>query len=226
MPIYSLGVLASRATEIAGGRADWGLSDASFYVNQAYFEVGTRIGFTALEALATSSTTSGENRIALPPDFHSTIALTMYVGSSSTASSSNATQTFPLRQRDERWMDAQNLNGTADGSTSGIPEAYNQFSTWFELWPSPNSAYSLQLRYYAKPVTLVASTDTPNLDERWHAAVLYKTVELLEASRNNLEGEAIARNRYLSYMVSTPTDAALKQRDRTGMTLRYVRKYN
>lgn len=214
------------ATTWAGGRADWALSEASAYVNMAYFEVATRIGMQPLEALAVSSTTSGENKIAFPPDFHQTIALTLYVGSNSTDSTSNATTTYPLIQRDSRFLDSQNLNGTGEAVVAGIPEYYQPFSTWYELFPSPNSAYSLQLRYFAKPQVLVNSTDTPTLDERWHAAVLYRTVALLEASRNNLEGEAIAQNRYLSYMGSTPTDRALKQLDRTGMTMKYARRHD
>lgn len=221
--LINLGTLSSMATTLAGGRLDWSPSEASFWVNQAYGEVGTRVGYTTLEALATSSTTSGENKIALPPDFHRGIALTLYQGSNSTGTQSNATITVALNQKDPRWMDAQSLSDSGGASTAGVPEAYIQYATWFELWPSPNSAYSLQLRYYAKPGTLVASTDTPNLDERWHVAVLYKSVELLEASRNNVEGEMLARNRYLSYMVSTPSDAALKMKDRTGMGMRFAR---
>ena len=71
-----------------------------------------------------------------------------------------------------------------------------------------------------KVPTLVASTDTLQLDERWHVAVLYKTIELLEAARNNSEAEALARNRYLNYVSSTPNDFALRQKERTGNVLR------
>lgn len=226
MPIMNLGNLMSYATMMAGGRADWTASEVSFWTNTAYFEIASRTGMQPLEAVAVSSTTSGENKVAFPPDYHQTIALTCYVGSSSTASLSNNTTTFALIQRDSRFLDSQNLNGTGDAVTAGIPEYYQPYATWFELFPSPNSAYSLQLRYFAKPQTLVNSTDTPTLDERWHPAVLYRSVALLEASRNNLEGEAVAQNRYLSFMQSTPTDRALRQLDRTGMTMAYKRKHD
>ncbi len=226
MPIMNLGQISSYATLMAGGRADWNTSEASFWVNTAYFEVASRLGMQPLESLGVSSTTSGENKISLPPDFHQTIALTMYVGSGSTTSTSNTTTTYALIQRDSRFLDAQNLNGTGEAVVAGIPEYYQLYSTWFELFPSPNSAYSLQLRYFAKPQTLINSTDTLTLDERWHQAVLFRSVALLEASRNNPEGEAVAQNRYLSYMGSTPTDRALKQLDRTGMTMSYKRRHD
>jgi hypothetical protein len=218
MPILNLAQIASRATEMAGGRNDWSLSDASFWINVAFSEVFNHVGHQPLEALATSSTTSGENRIALPTDWNYGIALTLYQGSGNT--SSPTTSVVRLQQQDPGWIDAQPL------TPSGVPAAYITYATWVELWPSPNSAYSLQLRYAVKPQTLVASTDTPTLDERWHPAVLYKTVELLEASRNNVEGEAMARNRYLNHMLVTPTDQSLKHRDRGGMRLRYVTKFD
>jgi hypothetical protein len=75
-----------------------------------------------------------------------------------------------------------------------------------------------------KQPTLIASTETPTLDDRWHMGWLFKTVEFLEASRANVEGEAIARNRYINYMSGIPTDLQLKQRDRASMYLRYTGK--
>lgn len=201
---------------------DYSLSEASFWVNLSYSEVATRINaHRPKEALAISSTTSGGNRIAMPSDYDYATSFTLYIPSFSTTTSSG-TWVIPLRQRDARWIDSQPINGnnSATNTTNGIPEAYVVYSSWLELWPSPNSAYSLQLRYMSKAPVLVNSTDTPVLDERWHAAILYKTVELLEAARNNVEGELLARNRYLSYVGSTPNDAALRQKDRTGMVMR------
>lgn len=214
MPVYSLAELASTATRFAGGRNDWALSEVSRYVNLAMFEVASKIKHTPREAIAVSSTTTGENRIALPSDFDYATAVTMFVPSQSTISTSHTTTVVTLTPRDTTWLDAQALSG-------GEPDAYAIYAGSMELYPSPNSAYSLQLRYMAKVQTLVQSSETPGLDERWHPAILYKTVELLEASRNNPEGESRARDRYLTYVAVTPTDMALKQLDRRGMSMRF-----
>lgn len=218
MPILNLGQLCSTATTFAGGRTDWNLSEASLYVNLAYSEVKSRQGLnhTPSEAIAVSSTTSGENRIAFPADFDYPLALTCYVGSSSTNTNSHTTSSVALVPKDARWFDAQTL-------AIGVPDSYVYYGTSIELYPSPNSAYSLELRYRTQSPLLVASTDTPVLDERWHSAILYKTIALLEASRNNPEGEALANNRYLQYVNTTITDASAKQRDRTGMYVRFGR---
>jgi hypothetical protein len=214
--ILSLGQVCSRATEMAGGRVDWSLSDASFWANCAAQEVSQFAGHLPKEAIAVSSTTSGENRYALPADFDYPTALTLYQGSSATTGS-RMTTSIPLQGRDANWADSRSL------PDNGVPENYVLYSTFFELYPSPNSGYSLQLRYVQRQPTLVASTETLMLDDRWHPAWLYKTVELLEGSRNNVEGEAMARNRYLSYINTIPSDRQLKQRDRNAMFLRFTR---
>lgn len=198
---------------------DWQPSEVSLYANLAYAEVGERIRHMPEESLAVSSTTSGGNRIALPTDFNGVLAFTLFTQSSATTGSRN-TQPVTLVQQDARWIDSQPLNGV-----TGIPESYCIYGTWAELYPSPSSAYSLLLRYQAKNPTLIQSTDTVVFDERWHPAVLYKTVELLEASRNNPEGELLARNRYLNYVTSTLRDQGYRQLDRTGMAASYKREW-
>lgn len=214
--ILALGQICSRATEMAGGRMDWSLSDASFYANMALSEIASHV-YTTKEAIAVSSTSSGENRLAFPGDFDYPLGITIFQGSNSTSPTSNHTAVIPLTPRDANWVDSQAIQ-------YGMPEHYVYYGTAIELSPSPNSAWSIQLRYMTKVPTLVDSTDTPNLDERWHPGIVYKTVELLEASRNNVEGEAMARNRYINFMSVTPTDRSLKQRDRTGMSVRFARK--
>lgn len=218
MPMLSLGQVMSAGTTMAGGRNDFHPSEASFYANLALEQVveAAGAGHIPREALAISSTTSGGNRIALPSDFNAPLALTLFVGSSSTATTSRVTNTVPLVQRDAAWADAQqNQYG------GGEPAHYIWYGTWLELFPSPNSAYSLQLRYEAKQAVLVSSNDTPALDTRWHQAWLYKTAELLHAARDDREGELIARNRFMNYVTLLDTDRALRQRDRKGMTLRW-----
>lgn len=205
----NLGQVCSAATEMAGGRNDWSLSNASFWANQALHEIQRQVWHTPLEMLAYSSTTSGENRVSLPTDFDYPISLSNL--------SASASPILPMQAGD--WIDSQ---GTTQ---SGVPVRYALYGTWMELWPMPNSAYSLQLRYGARQPVLIESTSTPTLDERWHSGWLYKTVELLEASRNNAQGEAVARNRYLGHMTSIPTDRALRQQARQGMSVSIPRRW-
>ena len=199
----------SRATTLAGGRRDISASEVSFFANIAAVEIAGQVWHTPLEALAISSTTSGENRISLPSDFDGAISL-------SNLSTLGVTGGRQLKIVAGDWIDSQATSDLAE------PEVYALYSSWMELYPTPDSSYSLQLRYHAKLPTITASTGTPAFDERWHPGWLYKTAELLEARSGNPEGEALARNRYLSYMASQRDDRTLRQQAR-GIGLRFQR---
>ena len=196
--------IASIATAFNQGRTDLTLSEVSFYANLAVGEVATRTQHLPLEGLAISSTTSGENRVTLPTDFDYPINLSLSSGSN--------VWTKQLQAREATWLDS----GT---TTNGEPSYYALYGTWLEVWPTPDSAYSLTLRYGAKVPVMTASTSTPALAERYHYAVALKTAEMCAAARNDLDQEAICRARYLSYMNSTPSDMAYRQRVQEGMAV-------
>lgn len=203
----NLSQIASIATAFNQGRLDYPLSECSFYANIALTEIATRVRHTPLEGIAVSSTTSGENRISLPSDFAFPINFTLSDNSAGPVGSP-----IPLMERQIGWIDSET-------SGVGIPKWFTLYGSWIELAPSPDSAYSLQLRYGTKPRALVASTDTPSFDEKYHYAVALKTAEYLAAARNDVEQEAINRARYLSYMGSTPSDMAYKQRNEDGVSV-------
>src|SRR5690348_13115052 len=146
MPTLTLGQCISNATMLAGGRNDWLTSEASFWANQALEQVARAQGarHKPPETLYQSSTTSGGYRIALPSDFVAPLAFTLWVGSNSTNTVSRQTNAVPLIQRDSGYGDAQ-----SDRYLGGIPENYVPWGAFFELVPSPNSAYSFDLRYVA-----------------------------------------------------------------------------
>ena len=206
----TLADITSRATTLAGGRRDWAVSEVSFWANQAAVEVYQQVYHTPLEALAVSSTTSGEQRVSLPSDFEGMIAL------------SNLSLTVQGTGRQLDAWEAPRMDSNA--TPLGTPIAYATYADYLELWPTPDSAYSLQLRYYAKQPILMDSTATPRFDERWHIGWLYKTAELLELSRNNYEGAAVMGQRYTSYMNSIPSDRARRQMAKDGMALRFQRE--
>lgn len=194
--------ISSIAVGFNQGRTDYSPSEVSFYANVALVEVATRIPMKPLEALAVTSTTSGENRMALPPDFEYAISL------SYTTMSPPWTPTLTM-------VEGYQLDSTC--TIQAPPSRFAVYSDWMELQPVPDSSYSLQLRYGATMRAMVASTDTPNLSERYHYPVALKTAELLSAARNDAEQEALNHQRYLDYMGSTPSDMALRQRDKASM---------
>jgi hypothetical protein len=208
--VLTLANISSIATALVQGRTDISASEVSFYANLAAGEVATRVMHRPLEGLAYSSTTSGENRVSLPTDFDFPISLSI-----SSVGYGSATQ--QLQARDTPWLDST-------GTRLGQPTEYYVYGEWLELAPSPNSAYSLTFRYGKRMPTMLASTDTPALAERFHPAIAYKTAEMIALARNDLENAAVARNVYLTYLDSTPSDLAYRQRSKEGMAVSLQKK--
>ena len=210
MPILTLGQLISRATELAGGRLDWNVSDASFYVNQAASYIGNALGIEhrSLESSYATTIASGVSRMVLPSDYNYAIAFS--VGSNVPSGSS---QWRLMGKRDIGWADV--FAGRVD-ATTGAPQAYVEFGGRFEIIPSPNSSYSLVLRYRRQPESLITSSATFSFDEQWHWPIAIKAAELLSMSRGAVENEQLSRNRYIDYMNVVLPDQAKKWMDQRG----------
>ena len=209
MPIMNLGQLMSTATTFAA-RTDIPTSDVSLYVNAAAEFVGILVNHAGQEALAVSSTTSGENRISVPTDYQFGVAL-------SNLSLPITTPNRDLTKRDVAWMDSQ-------GTSIGEPQYWADYASWIEVYPSPDSSYSLQLRYTTKTPTLLQSTETLPFAERYHWATALKAVALIHAARENIEGEAVAETRFANWFNNVPSDRAkLQQQSKQGMSVAYKR---
>jgi hypothetical protein len=205
VPAYTLGEILSSATAAIGRRDDIPVSDASRLANDAYFEVWYATMPEEAEAIAVSSTTSGENKIELPSDFHAPIsAALVYRPSWSTASSARSSYlTLTLR-------DAASFDGKSPEPV-GVPAEIAFFNSWIELWPSPNSAYSFQLRYRRHPTDLTSLTSVPSLSTPWRKAVELKTREYLADFVGDEERSQKAQVQYLRYVSTLKTAQAVRQ---------------
>jgi hypothetical protein len=208
--ILNLTQISSMATSLVQGRLDIGASEVSFYANLAASEVATRVQHRSLESVQQSSTTSGGNHLALPSDFDYPISLSIQSVGYGAANQQ-------LQARDTPWLEST-------GTRLGQPSEYYVYGEFIEISPSPDSAYSLTLRYGTKMPIMVASTSTPAIGERYHPAIAYKTAEMIALARNDIENAAVARNIYLTYLDSTPSDLAYRQRSREGMAVSLQKK--
>jgi hypothetical protein len=197
MPSWTLADITSRATAGLGNRSDIALSDASFWANEAQREVWDDVPHDAQEVIAVSSTTSGEDKITLPTDFQELLHL----------SNLSATPAASLQQI--------NLENAESWATDlGTPTHYLLYDSWLELRPSPNSAYSIQLRYRTQLSDMTTLTSVPSVATRFRRAVMIKTKELLAEHVISAPERAVAaRAEYVAYMSKTASDRALKQRE-------------
>lgn len=162
MPIFNLAQIISHATRLAINPGI-SMSEASEYANVAIAHVSQAAGVqhAPKETCAFASTSTSDNRLAYPTDFDYALGVKVGVPGSWSTATSRTTSWVPLPKEPSPWGDP------FQSDTSGQPAKYAEFATWFELRPSPNSAYSVELRYVRKLSDLTASTATPALDEQW-----------------------------------------------------------
>lgn len=224
MAVLTLEQIASHATRLASlGNAAPSLSIVSEYVNIAYSMIAHMSGveLTEQETIAYASTSTGTTnaRLAMPSDYDRALGLKIGVPNSWSTATSRTTEwralgKGPAPEINTLWVQSD---------LSGIPEAYGEFATWFELTPSPNSAYSIELRYQRKPSDMTQSTATPALDEQWHWALALKTAELLVSTfASNESSERLAAQRYRTYVSNLRLDQGKKRADTRGGHVRVL----
>lgn len=208
--ILTLAQMISQATTLAGGRLDWTPSEVSFYVNQgvAYIALNSSVQHRSLESSYATTIASGVSRMRLPSDYNWPAALSL---GSSVPSASTQWRTLTKTDIGRADVAAGRLDATQR------PEMYVEYGdAAFEIVPSPNSSYSLVLRYQRQPAEMTASSATCELNMQWHWAAVLKATELLAMSRGDYELEQVCRNRYIDYMSTLLPDQDKKWMDARG----------
>ena len=195
MPAWTLATLMSESTAALGNRTDLAASRVSFFVNEAYRQVAEATDHNRTEAKAITSTSSGDACVNLPTDFYELINL----------SNLSVAPHDILQQVDVGFGDSYS-------TTLGVPKYYISYATFLELVPSPDSTYSVQLRYRAELSDLTATTAVPSLSTRYHYPIALKARELLAEALLDQPKRQAAHNAYVQYMQSIPSDAALRYR--------------
>ena len=208
MPNWTLSELMSRATARVGRRANIPASEVSFWVNQAYQDISEVAPHALQECIAISSTTSGENRFQLPSDFKEPISLSYLTAAGNSART--------LRRISASRADIQNPDDL------GVSQEFVLFNDFIELWPSPNSAYSLQLRYRQWPEDMVSSGSVPSLATPFRYAILLKAEQHLHEYLGNDERAAASEFRYQQWLSQVQTDEGRRQRDEGRLAVSVV----
>lgn len=187
-------------------------SRVSFYVNLAQRDIANRVQQVEFERLAVSSTSSGDDKLFLPTDCERVLNLSFDTGGAAVGGRG-------LRQTNLWELDAK-----SNGTFTGVPDRYISYATWLELYPSPNSQYSLLLRYVARLSDITNLASVPSVDTRYHQAVLFRTVEYLALRRGDPIMANTFRQRYEQELDTQPSAAEQRQQNRLGMSARFIWK--
>lgn len=201
--------ITSQATKRLGDRFDISQSDASFWANQAYLEVANMAPHDALETIRFSSFTTGAPvRQRLPEDFNEPMTLSLVSwGADGPGTRREVGSRSTIQRIGPR--DFADLS-----ATSGEPQKYMLYDTFVEVWPSPNSNYSLELRYKEYPSVLTGCGSKLRLSPPWRSAVLYRTEQRLAELIGDDTHAVRARNEFASYVQTLDSDLAKRQKEK------------
>lgn len=220
MGIFNLGQIISHATRLAVNPG-MAMSEASEYANVAIAWVAQAAGVqhAPKETIAFASTSTSDNRLAYPTDFDYALGVKLGVPGSWSTATSRQTSWVPLPKEPSPW------GAPYQSGDSGQPAKYTEYATWFELRPSPDSAYSVELRYARKFSDLTMSTATPALDEQWGWACVCKAAELIAANGSNTTAERMNARRFTEYVNTLRVDQGRKRMDERGAHMQPGRRF-
>lgn len=205
---WTLRYLMSEATAVAK-TTELNPSQVSRYANLAQRDVANRVQQLEFERLAVSSTSSGDDKMFLPSDCERVISLSYDTFGSA--------RLIPQTNTDF-------VDNKSSGTLTGKPTMYASFGTWIQFYPSPNSSYSLQMRYVARLSDITNLDAIPSLDTRYHQAVVFKTTEYVAERVGNGQLADRMKLKYELELKDQYSVMAQRQLNRTGMSARVQTK--
>lgn len=88
------------------------------------------------------------------------------------------------------------LNPDADDQPRGIPEAAYKYGTTIRVFPAPDLAYTVTLRYYKKPTLLSADADVPSLPSEFEEILVTGAAYRVLQVKDNYDQAGVLQNKY------------------------------
>lgn len=206
-PNWSLGDIASAATTALGNRSDIPLSTVSFWVNEAGRQLWMELRHDRQETSGATSTTTNDAKMYFAANF---VGL---IGPLSNASFNN---------RELTEINTDQLRSLS--SISGMPTMYALVGDHAELWPIPDSRYSLTWLQRNGWSDLTDVALLPSIATHLRPAVMYRAAFLMaeNVTLDDARAQAMAASE-MRFLNRVPSDTALRQRDQHthGLSLSY-----
>jgi len=178
-------------------------ADLNIFINESYMDVLRDADWPFLRNDATITLAPGQNTYALPAG----------VGETSIASVvvlSNDTNRRQLRPRSRYSTD-----DSPGPLVNGYPLEYSVWRGNVQLFPIPEAAETLSIRYFNDPVELVNNTDLPIFDTKFHTVIAYgAAVRVLFREGDDTERRAYYNQQFVRGVEQMKEDY-LSERDRS-----------
>jgi len=143
--------------------ASLGSTRAGQWINDVRLDIANKYKFAFYYSEATLNTVVASAYYPLPSDLLDHFSV--FVGDSKLTR-------YSMQNFDEQ-ISSQAVGSIASNTASGRPNYYVLRGTQFQLYPTPNDTYQINLRYYARPETFTASSDFDVASNAYPDAIIF-----------------------------------------------------
>lgn len=208
---YTAGDLVSRVQQRV---RDTGYSSSEIkqYLNDTLNDVFNEYRLPFMETTHNYTVTAGDSDIThgsgLPTDYVQAIDLTL------TTSGQERVLTYKdVREVDGFYPDPDDT--TRNASTAPIEWYY--YAQTIRIFPVPDQAYTLTLRYYKKPTEFAADADVPDVPSEFSELLVVGAAYRVLQVKDNYDQAGILENKYQELLQKLAVKSSVKQVGRGTM---------
>lgn len=201
--------LRSHVRNLTGIQSTAIVSDAELdiFINEAYLEIMRESDWPFLRDETTLVMVPGTASYTLPAG----------VGENSIASIAVLTNDTNRRQLRPRSRYA--TDDSPGPYNIGRPKEYSVWRGYIEVYPTPQEAETLTIRYFSEPASLSSGSDSPLFEAKFHTLVAYgASVRLLIREGDDTERRAFYNAQFVNGLEQMKGDYLI-ERDRSIMRL-------
>ena len=200
MPALTLAQIISETTAALGNNLNLTVSQVSLHANLAQQEVANMLPMIELMKTSTLVLNAGSSATIVPADCGEVI--NVFRPNSFDSFGYRNLTLVPLRQ----------IDNASEGTQTGTSNRFAVSANSVLFYPTSASTDTFTMRYVGVPSDMTNLTDRPSLHTRYHAAVLYKTIENIADRVVDNARAAYYRGKFQSVMGTVPTPEAALNR--------------
>lgn len=160
------GTLISELREHLGLDEDDLDDDAALLLlNRSYWSMLDKFPFREKEVTASFATVDATNLYAVPTPFDALRSLAI--------KNDDSDAYIPLKRMTQKEYDKIYVDNTSE---EGFPEKYYREKNCVKLWPTPDDAYTITIRYWTVLDDLDDPTGEPGVPQNWHEILLFGAI--------------------------------------------------
>lgn len=184
-------------------------ADADRLLNRTWWALSSQLRFSERDAVHTFTTVAGTEAYAFPTDSEAIQRVTVqYVDSSAWD---------PLTKIDD-W----NMFVQKDDTDRAYPTHYARRGSEFILWPNPDDAYSVRVKYLRTLADIQATG--PDAPQEWHEVILWGAIARGFFSFGDWDRGSKAQAQQALYITSLDTEEIRDTEDRAFSGLRVIKR--